>query len=233
MKIYLLRHFESEKNIRNQLSGTDEEKLTLKGIQECRKFAQIFAKFCDAQSINLTSIESANSERAKETAHIIAGTLLIDRIIFHSELTSTKAGNIAGKSMDEIKKQDPFFAKYYKLYRAGLLNSYFFDENWKDERKENKKEFELRVMECINNIIMKNDKNNAILIVAHRASITAMLINAARKMKIYPDDFYGHVELSIGGLSCISVENNTWEIQFVNLTKEELENENHSIFNKS
>ena len=41
MNIFLLRHFESEKNISNRLSGTDQEGLTDCGGRGCKLFSEI------------------------------------------------------------------------------------------------------------------------------------------------------------------------------------------------
>ena len=42
MEIFLLRHFESEKNIQNKMSYNDEEKLTLNGKKQCEEFSRLF-----------------------------------------------------------------------------------------------------------------------------------------------------------------------------------------------
>lgn len=233
MKIFLLRHFESEKNVGDRLSGSDYEKLTPVGRNECKEFAELLKKVCDSRKITLSEIDSADSERAKETSEIIGSVFGIYRINYYANFRSTKAGMIAGKSFKEIRKQDPFFAKYYELYRKGLLNSYFFDENWKDETKESKRIFETRVKSSLNEIINRNDEEDTVLLVAHRASITAILIYVARLMGLYPEDFYGNVESSVGGLSCVSEKNGKWDIKFVNILKEEIENAFNIIYNKS
>lgn len=233
MKIFLLRHFESEKNVGDRLSGTDYEKLTPNGRRACEEFSGLFKRACNNCEITISEIDSADSERARETTKIIRGTFDICEINYYMNFRSTKAGMIAGKSFEEIRQQDPFFAKYYELYRKGLLNSYYFDNNWKDETKESKKIFETRVISCFNQIVDRNDEDNAILLVAHRASITAILIHVARKMGLYPECFYGNVESSVGGLSCVSLNKGKWDIDFVNIQKEEIANVLNTICNKS
>lgn len=233
MKIFLLRHFESEKNIGDRLSGTDYEKLTPDGRRECKEFSKLFKRACDNCGITISEIDSADSERAMETAKIVRETFSECDINYYVNFKSTKAGMIAGKSFEEIRRQDPFFAKHYELYRKGLLNSYYFDSNWKDETKESKKSFETRVISCFNQIVARNDKDNVILLVAHRASITAILIYVAREMGLYPECFYGSVESSVGGLSCLSINKGKWDIDFVNIQKEEITNALNTIYNKS
>lgn len=232
MNIFLLRHFESEKNIGNRLSGTDQEGLTDCGGQDCELFSGFFQEICNEKNIKIDEICSANSKRARETAEIIGRVFNIYNINFYEALRSTKAGRIAGKSIDEIQQEDPFFAKNYELYRKGLLNSYYFDSNWMDDQKELKRDFETRVLDCFMNIIKRNSMNSSILLVAHRASITAILIHVARKMGIYPNDFYGNVESSTGGLSYISLDGGKWDIEFINKTKEEIKDAFNIVYNK-
>lgn len=233
MKVFLLRHFESEKNVNDRLSGTDNEGLTEYGRQECKLFSECLKKCCDQNDVKFTRINSANSKRAQETSKIIGKAFHISNINYYEELRSTNAGRIAGKSVREIQEEDPFFSKHYELYRKGVLDLYYFDNNWKDELKESKKNFENRVIQCFESIIKEYDMSREILLIAHRASITAILIYIARKIGVYPENFYGNVESSIGGLSCVSLNEGQWDIEFVNKTKEEIENAFNSIYNQS
>lgn len=222
MEIFLLRHFESEKNIQNKMSHNDEENLTLNGKKQCEEFSRCFKKFCEKHNICITQINAANSNRAKETANLIASSWGNLPTKIFSDLKSTNAGNIAGKSLEDIKKQDPFFFKHYDLYRKGLLNLYYLDDNWHDEKKESKKDFEKKVMNCFNKII--NDSiNKDIFIVGHRASISAILISIAREVGIYPKNFYGSVELSLGSISWVTLlKSKAWQINFIDTKIEEI-----------
>lgn len=202
------------------------------GNQDCKLFANYFKEICIDKNIKIAEICSANSKRARETAEIVGKAFNIYDIKYYEAFRSTRAGRIAGKSFNEIQQEDPFFAKNYELYRNGLLNSYYFDSNWMDEQREIKRDFEKRVLDCFMDIIKRNNINSSILIVAHRASITAILIHIARKMGLYPNDFYGNVESSTGGLSYISLNGGKWTIEFVNKTKEEIKDAFNIIYNK-
>lgn len=214
MDLFLLRHFESEKNIANKMSLNDDEKLTQKGIDNCKHFAEKFQSLCSTENIRITEINIANSTRAKESAEIILKQLQNTKVYYWDALKSTKAGNLAGKTLEDIKEEDPFFHHHYMLYRKGLLNLYYMDENWKDESKESKKEFEKRVLDCFNNILTKKN-DDGVLIIAHRASITAILIEIARRSGFYPNDFYGNIQLTIGGLSWITINDEKIIINFI------------------
>ncbi|MCI9364845.1 MAG: histidine phosphatase family protein [Oscillospiraceae bacterium] len=223
MEIFFLRHFESEKNIKNSMSNSDTEKLTLNGRTKCLEFARSFKEFCKNKNINISEIIAVESCRAKESAEIIASEYGNLQVKTFTELKSTDAGNLAGKSLTDIQKKDPFFSKHYMLYRKGLMNSYFFDENWHDDKKELKKDFEKRVNNCFEKIVSNSESEN-LLIVGHRSSITAILISIARKMGLYPNDFYGSIDLSLGLISWVTLnsDNKTWCINFVNSKLEKL-----------
>lgn len=215
MELFLLRHFESEKNVTNKMSLKDEENLTPKGLQDCIQFAKKFQKFCATENIEIAEVNVANSIRAKESAELILKQLQRAKEYYWDALKSTKAGNIAGKTLEEIKKEDSFFHYHYMLYRKGLLNLYYMDENWEDESKESKKEFEKRVSECFNKIISTKKNNEGVLIIAHRASITAILIDIARRCGFYTNDFYGNIQLTLGGLSWITINDGKIKINYI------------------
>lgn len=215
MDFFLLRHFESEKNVADTMSLKDEEKLTDKGRTQCVSFASKFKALCDSNNLHITSIESADSIRAKETAQIISKELQCESVRYWSQLRSTSAGILAGKSLEEIKIEDQFFYYHYWLYRKGVLNLYYMDNNWMDSQKESKKEFEERVMRVLLEITKDMNHNDSKLIVGHRSSITAILIEFARRAGFYPKDFYGSIDLSLGGLSWITVDKGDIEFKYV------------------
>lgn len=215
MELFLLRHFESEKNVINKMSLKDDEKLTKKGIENCRQFLENFQILCSTENIKITEVNIANSTRAKESAEIILKQLQNVKVYYWDALKSTKSGNLAGKTLEDIKEEDPFFHYHYMLYRKGLLNLYYMDENWKDGSKESKKEFEKRVLDCFNKIINPKKNDEGVLIIAHRASITAILIEIARRSGFYPNDFYGNIQLTLGGLSWITINNEKININYI------------------
>ena len=220
MEIILIRHFESKKNIQKSFSlDLATEKLTEKGRILCKKFGYLFCDLCSKHKLTINQINCTDSLRAKETASIIASCFNNVPITCHEELKSTNVGTLSGKTLEEVKHIDSFFSKNFYLYQKDLLNSYFFDENWQNEKKETKKEFEKRVIKCFLKIL--ENSYSTVVIVGHKAPITAILIYVARLLNIYSNSFYGHINLDLGRLSWLSFENNSWDIKFVN---EEIEN---------
>ena len=210
MNIFLLRHFESEKNIADTLSSRDDdESLTFHGRQACAAFSTHYKSFCVKNNIVLHRVHCADSMRASETAQTIAETMNTP-IVRHAAFRSTSPGNLMGKSMKELKTLAPFFYHNFYLYKKGLLNLYYFDDNWIAAEKETRKDFERRVVADFTEITNRREDT---LIVSHRASITAILLHVARLMGIYSHDFYGCITLGVGKISWLQYKDHAWTIK--------------------
>lgn len=212
MYLFLIRHTESEKNIKNTFSSLkDEEKLTPKGESDAIEIAQQILCFAKRHSYKCHFIYSANSTRSKKTAERIA-KLFNAEVQIEENLRSTRPGVLGGAKKERIKETHPVYAQQYYLFERGLYNVYDFIN---PENKEPKKDFEQRVNACVEKII--SDKSEDIkIIVAHRSSITAILLNFARKYHHYPENFSGHVPLDLGCVSILRETDNNWEILKVN-----------------
>ena len=222
MNLFLLRHFESEKNVCEKLSnGKNDELLTDEGKRLCSEFSGQFRAFCNRNNIGIKTIHCADSARAIETANIISHDTHTS-IKPHKDLLSTDSGNLKGKTIQEIKRIDTFFSDNYFLYRKGLLNLYYFDEKWDDPNKETKRSFENRIIAQFLEILSDNEDT---LIVGHRASITAILIYIAREMGIYPEGYYGHILVELGKISWITYDACNWNFKLINDNIQVMRNE--------
>ena len=104
-----------------------------------------------------------------------------------------------------------------ELYRAGIANSYCIGGYGEDVRL-----FESRVASEL--MALEATAKEVLLVVAHRSSLTAMLLGLARRSLGYPSAFYGYVQLDLGHISAIRMEDSgsmTW--LGVNLTPQVLE----------
>lgn len=196
MKIILLRHFESEKNINTSFSSTEnDELLTEQGIKMGEFIAENINDYVIHNHHVVHSVYCADSKRAVHSAEIIASQLNVDVRSF-KDLTSNNSGQLLGKTEYEAMQINPEFMYQLKLYRAGLYSSYDFVKVYE---RENKKDFENRVNMCVSNILL--DKTETLkIIVMHHSSLTAFMINFARKYYNYPINFYGHVDCSLGNI---------------------------------
>jgi broad specificity phosphatase PhoE len=220
MRLILIRHTESLKNVTNQFSSeTDEESLTTKGREECSLIAYNIRDFMIRRNLVCHSIYSANSVRSIDTARIIADELSA-KVQVEEALRSTKPGTLTGKSEAEAIKTNPKFIEQLYLFRNGLFNAYDFTVA---ENKEPKKDFEKRVLTCLYNILA-DESESLKIVIAHRSSITCILLELARKYYKYPENFSGHVPLDLGRLSLTErTDDNNWKIVKVNCKSSELE----------
>lgn len=212
--LLIMRHLESEKNVSKRFSSVDDEEyLTQVGKQQGNYIANVIFKFVTSNNLSVSHIYCANSKRAQLTASLIAEMLNVDVKAFDN-LRSNNSGELKGKSESEAWNLNPIFMKQLRLFRAGIYSSYDFV---KIEKREDKHEFEKRVMECIHNILT-TDNSSLQIIVLHHSSLTALIIYFARKYYHYPDSFYGHVACDLGNIYLI----NEKEILLCNETVEAL-----------
>lgn len=198
--IILLRHGESEKNIKTQLaSSMSKERLTEKGIQQAVQYARSIKIFLENNNLNANSIYCADSSRGIETATIIAN-ILGTQLSSHSSLKSFSVGKYSGISESKLKHIDPLFIDSLKLYRKGLVNSY---DIIYDGSKETLKQYEKNVIDTVEGIVANDESENCKIIVMHRSALTATLLSFARRFYNYPPDFYGYVQINLGTLSVI------------------------------
>ena len=196
MLVLVMRHLESQKNVSKTFSSlNDHEKLTLDGEMTGKKIANDIYEFVKAHDLKVKNVYCANSNRAISTAKIIAELLSVDIRSF-DELRSNKSGTLLGKSEQEAASINPLFVHQLKLFRAGLFSSYNFVNVY---QREDKHDFEKRVMNCVASII-NDDTEELKIIVLHHSSLTATMINIARKIYSYPTDFYGHVACELGNI---------------------------------
>jgi len=219
MLLLLLRHPESLKNVHNQFSSdTDDELLTSKGMEECLRISEGIRSIISDMNLSCKSIYCANSIRSIETAKVIARALDVS-ITIEEALRSTKPGVLAGQTEAEARKSNPLFIAQLDLYRAGLFNSYDFNVA---QNKEPKRSFEKRVLDCLDKILL--DETETIkVVIAHRASLTGILINFARQYYNYPTNFYGYVKLDLGKASVLYRAKEDWAIKYVNIDINEIE----------
>jgi len=95
--LYLIRHGETEWNVKRLVQGHTDSKLTKKGIAQAKKLAEKFRK------TKIDAIFSSDLSRAKRTAEIIAVEKKL--AVETSELLRERSfGTYEGQTMNDIKK---------------------------------------------------------------------------------------------------------------------------------
>jgi len=208
MYLYLVRHFESEKNLAGTLSTTsDNEPLTEVGKRRCEKFTRP-----NQNPLILTS----SSSRSQETAEIITAGFPHPEVRVCPFLRSTNAGPFAGLSSAKIRRANRNWYDSFIMYKAGLLNMYEFESGSLAIGAESKRAFEHRVLGGVLPIISEASDRD-LVIIGNRSSITAILLYFARRYYGYPRGFYGYVRVSLGAVTIIRrLSGNGWQFVKVN-----------------
>lgn len=148
MKVYFVRHGETESNVANKLQD-GSSRLSLKGKEQAKFLAERVSK------LKIDAFLSSTYERAKETAEIINGALNKE-IDFTDLFIETKVpSEIVGRTSN-----DPETIRIQKLWYENFGNPewHFSDEeNFHDRKK--------RALACLNYLISLDKEN--ILVVTH------------------------------------------------------------------
>jgi len=166
MRIFLIRHGETEWNRIKLLQGSSDVKLSSEGLHQAR----LLANYISLQHVD--AIYSSDLSRAVETAKILADRfkLPVKKI---PDLRETNFGDWEGKNIDELIDESPFeFGRFFTS-----------PERCHPPNGETFIEAQARAMNALREIIADHDDQN-VLIVAH-GSINRLIIGAALDMPIH------------------------------------------------
>jgi broad specificity phosphatase PhoE len=213
MILLLIRHLESEKNIANTFSSSDDfEPLTRSGQAEGMNLANDLARFISYRKLRVGAVYSANSQRARTTAEFIAHRIGVPVLPFDG-LVSIGSGQLSGMREEQVEEIEPDLVWKLHLYRAGVYNSYDIRLG---SGAESIPDFERRVQKTVSAILAIPDEDLKV-IVTHRSPLTATLLHFARSFLNYPNNFYGYIQLDCGKLSFVEkTDDGRWLIRRVN-----------------
>lgn len=214
VRILLIRHFESTKNVRRSLSSyDDEEVLTTRGAERAKSVGKTLRHALGSKQI--LKIFCSSSRRSRESARIMGTELDCRHIEPRQFLRSTSAGVYAGLPPSKIAQLDAKWDHSLQLYKSGVFNLYRLNEERPVAASETKREFETRVIAGFSEIV-RAERDDPVFIVANRSAIIAILLDVARKAYGYPPDFYGFVRVDLGSVSVLQWEGEYWRIECVN-----------------
>lgn len=213
--IILIRHPESIKNAGELFSSNDNrEALTETGEHEARSLARALSRSCSPFSGDGLCILTADSFRSVFLAELLSQRFGIS-FEANDSLISIKAGEISGKSEEEIAVKFPEYFRSLSLYRRGVVSSY--DLGHKGQPL---KEYESRIAAIASEFEHRSTPIG--IVIAHRSAITALLIRYARLYHNYPSDFFGYIELPLASVSVVIFNEDHGSIEYVGLAVEEL-----------
>lgn len=161
MKIYLVRHGETEWNREEKIQGQADLPLNKKGLEQALVLAE---KLSD---ISFDAVFCSSLKRARQTARIIKRERLVP-LVEDSRLMEIGFGNYEGRKIEEILKnsEDPIY-KFFKEPAHYIP----------PETAESFQDVEKRVKEFFSQVIFPlKGKCETILIVAHGA-VNRLLVN--------------------------------------------------------
>jgi probable phosphoglycerate mutase len=169
MRLYLIRHGESEANLK-RLHNTPETALTETGLKQARAIAERLKEF------DIDFIYSSTQKRALQTAEVVAGILKLP-IETWGDITEVKTPSVNwGKPSDdseanEIEKQ------IAQNYSKG---------NWKHSDEETFLEVKARAESVLNHLLAKH-KGQKVLCVSHTSFIKMVALTAITGEYMTPD----------------------------------------------
>lgn len=158
MKIYLIRHGQTQWNIERRLQGVGDSPLTEKGKLDAKLLGDRL------KEIDIDIIYSSPSIRAINTSKIIRGKRNIE-ILLDEDLKEMNIGSWQGKVLDEIRIKCP--QEYHSYWNTPHL---YIGING----GENFYQVQKRAISFIENIIRERKYNN-ILVVSHGDTIKSII----------------------------------------------------------
>jgi len=141
MKIFVIRHGQTELNKKGIINGHIDDPLASEGIEQAKNASQFLPK-------SIKHIYSSSLGRAKQTAQILNETLNVP-LTFRDELKEVNFGILNGT---------PFLDEYKKRHKM-------LDYDWRPSG-ENLEDFKTRVLGLLKKIKEEN-KSEEVLIVGH------------------------------------------------------------------
>ena len=167
LRIFLIRHGETEWNKEGKLQGHSDVKLSAEGIRQ----AQLLAKHAPFQKVD--AVYSSDLSRAFDTAKILAVKFNVMPVKVTPELRETNFGEWEGKYISELTEEFP-----------KVFGKFFTDpERCHPPQGETFLQSQARVMNVIRDIIAEHDEQN-VIVVSHGAVIR-LILGAALDMPIH------------------------------------------------
>ena len=166
LRIYLIRHGETEWNKEGRLQGNSDVKLSAEGIRQ----AQLLAEHVPFH--NVDAIYSSDLSRAVETAKLLAAKFNLP-VNTTPQLREINFGDWEGESISDLAKEHP--KSFGRFFTA--------PERCHPPNGETFLEAQARVMNVIRDVIAEHDNQN-VVIVSHGA-VNRLIIGAALDMPIH------------------------------------------------
>ncbi len=194
LKIYLIRHGQTEWNLLNRMQGAKNSNLTTEGKTQAISLGK------KLESINFNRIYASSTARAVETSKLIFPDKNIN---YSSYLREIAMGDWEGKTYSQIQEDDP--NEWNNFFNAPF--------NYKPSSGgESFNQLEQRLEHFINTERLFS-QDGVIAIVSHRITLRMLLSILLKDKKLFSD-----IDLSPTSLSVVEINNKTCNIKYLNDT---------------
>ncbi len=183
MKIYLVRHGQSEANVQRIIAGHGSYPLTELGRNQAKSLGKRFLKM----KIKFDAVYASDIVRAAETAELICNEIGFKDIIFDKRLREGDAGVFEGKFADELTKEENDFFE-------SLMDDY---KDVKVPDGESNIDMTIRIKEAFMEIIENNKEETTILIVGHGGTLYHILVRVLNLLPEKLDVWFESCKLNV------------------------------------
>jgi broad specificity phosphatase PhoE len=197
IKLFLVRHGQTEWNLEGRYQGVTNTKLTKEGIKQGELAAKYLSK------VNFAGFYSSPIGRTIETAEIFKKVLKMDYQI-RENLKEMSFGKWEGLVFDDIIAK--YGADFQKWIKNPFENPPTEGENFNDIIKRGSQE--------INRILSENEDDSNILLITHGGFIVAMLVYW---LKISPERWSSIIQ-NHGAINIVVIDKDIPYISQINFT---------------
>ena len=157
MKLYFIRHGQTDWNLQKRIQGSYDSELNIAGIAQAEELSKKISEF----NYKFSKIYTSKQKRAVKTAQIISETINVAYTPIDG-LEEVKLGDWEGLTWDEVKERFPYeYEEWYKKRRYT-----------KPPKGESYQDMLVRVLDVLHRIIHEECENVAI--VTHSAVIMCL-----------------------------------------------------------
>ena len=188
MKIYLVRHGETDWNLSGKAQGQSDIPLNSTGENQALSVSKYFS------NINIESIYSSSVQRALKTASIISIHHNTDPVINDSFL-EIDFGALDGEPLKDMRTSFPLF---FEKWTSDPTSAVF------PESKETLKILQSRTWKGLTELVKAHSESDNIIVVSHAFAIYSILCRALDM----PLRNYGRLRLMPGTISVLEAKKN-------------------------
>jgi len=186
LKIYLVRHGETDWNLSGKAQGQSDIPLNSTGETQALSISKYFSP------IDIESIYSSSVQRALKTASILSINHDTDPII-NDNFLEIDFGSLDGEPLNEMRSKFPLF---FKKWTSDPTTAVFPDS------KETLGILQSRTWKGITELVEAHDENDNIVVVSHAFAIYSILCRALDM----PLKNYGRLRLMPGTISVLEAK---------------------------